>query len=114
MGRLRIPSNLAITTFLDLTSMLPASRPSRVHDISSTTSTAVAEQRTATSEISSNVHQAAIATQEVAQNVAGMTRSVQQTSEAASMLLSSADKLTGEATGLNEVAGHFLQTIRGE
>jgi len=86
----------------------------RVHDISSTTSTAVAEQRTATSEISSNVHQAAIATQEVAQNVAGMTRSVQQTSEAASMLLSSADKLTGEAKGLNDVAGHFLQTIRGE
>ena len=85
---------------------------SRIDSISGTISASVSEQRIATNEISSNVQQAAMATQDVSQNIVGVTGAVQQTSEAADLLLHSTDSLTTEAQKLRTVAECFIETVK--
>ncbi|MDQ0503768.1 methyl-accepting chemotaxis protein [Xanthobacter agilis] len=69
------------------------------------------QQVTATVEISDNVQQAAIGTGEISRNIAGVADAIDQTSAVAGSVLSSANRLAGEADNLQKEVSQFLRAL---
>lgn len=84
----------------------------QLSQISATIASAVEQQGTATREISKNVHQAAQGTIEVSNNIGDVERGANETGAASTQLLSAAQSLARESSGLQQEVGRFLQTVR--
>jgi methyl-accepting chemotaxis protein len=84
----------------------------RLSEISSAIAAAVEEQGAATQEISRNVQQAAEGTQQVSSNVSNVQRGTRETGSASSVVLSSAQALSGESRNLKQEMTKFLASVR--
>jgi methyl-accepting chemotaxis protein len=87
-------------------------RISRINDVSTAIAAAVEEQGTAMAEISRNTQDAARGTKAVSSNIAGVSERVNETGEAAKLVLSAANDLQHQADGLKTEVERFLSTIR--
>lgn len=83
-----------------------------VNQISTTIAAAMEQQGAATQEITRNVQEAAGAARHVLQNINGVGQAVAATGQAASELLTEADRLAQQATTLQAEVGDFLQSVR--
>jgi methyl-accepting chemotaxis protein len=83
-----------------------------ISEISSSIATAVEEQGTATGEIARNVQEVAAGTTEVTTTMAAVSKATQDTGSIALRVLSAAQELTGQSTGLRSQVGAFLGAIR--
>jgi methyl-accepting chemotaxis protein len=88
------------------------SRISEINEIATAISAAVEEQSAATGEIARNVQQAAAGTQEVSGNIGGVTEAACETGTAAAQVLSAAQSLARETTGVKNTVSGFLQDVR--
>jgi methyl-accepting chemotaxis protein len=84
----------------------------RISEISSTISTAVDHQGTATEEIARNIGAAARGTAEVASNITEVNRGAGDTGSASARVLSSAQSLSKESGRLKVEVERFLQMVR--
>ena len=84
----------------------------RINEISTSISSAVEEQRSATQEIARSVDQAATGTQEVNDNIDMVTRGVGETGQASGQVLTAADELLQQAQTLRTDVQSFLQDVR--
>jgi methyl-accepting chemotaxis protein len=84
----------------------------RIDSISAGISSAVGEQRNATTEISRNVQHAALAAQDVAKNISGVSAGAQETATAVNQVLSAAGQLSEQAESLRVVVDQFLVEVR--
>lgn len=85
-----------------------------VSNNTSSVSTSVEEQDSATQEIARNVEQAAAGTQEVTSNITMVTQGASETGAAASEILSAAGELSKQAEHLNGEVNSFLHQIRSD
>jgi methyl-accepting chemotaxis protein len=85
---------------------------SRISEIASAIAAAVVEQGATTQEISRNVQQAALGTAEVANNITDVNRGASETGTASSLVLRSAQSLSGESNRLKREVEKFLTTVR--
>ena len=85
----------------------------RISEIATAAAAAVEQQDATTREIARNVQQAAIGTREVSANIAGVTEAAGETGSAASVVLTAAAELTGEADTLRREVDRFLSGVRG-
>lgn len=81
-------------------------------EIAASIAAAVEEQAAATSEISRNVAQAAEGTQEVSSSIVGVNQAANDSSSAASQVLSSSTELSRQAVHLKTEVSSFLDTVR--
>jgi methyl-accepting chemotaxis protein len=88
------------------------SRIAQIDDISAAISAAVEEQSLATAEIARNIERAATGTQEVSANIGGVSQAATETGAAAKSVLGSAHALSSEASGLRDVVGQFLLSVK--
>jgi methyl-accepting chemotaxis protein len=84
----------------------------RMNEISTSIAAAMEEQGAATQEIARNVQEAARGTAEVSSNITGLNQVVEDTGAAAVDVLTSADRLNGEAETLRARVGSFLAEVR--
>lgn len=80
--------------------------------IAASIAAAVEQQSAAANEIARNVQQTAAGTREVSANIAGVHASVQQTDDAAGLMLKAADAVSGQATHLAAEVDRFAQSVR--
>jgi methyl-accepting chemotaxis protein len=85
----------------------------RVNEISTAIASAVEEQGAATQEISRSIQQAADSTVAVTSNIASVTQVSQQTGDAASLVLASAETLSKNGAVLETQVEGFLRELRG-
>ncbi|CFX22010.1 Methyl-accepting chemotaxis sensory transducer [Candidatus Filomicrobium marinum] len=81
-------------------------------EIAASIAAAVEEQAAATSEISRNVMQAAEGTREVSSSIIGVNQAANDSSSAASQVLSSSTELSRQAVHLKTEVSSFLDTVR--
>ena len=84
----------------------------QMNEIASTIAAAVEEQGAATQEIARNVEQASTGTGEVTNNIAGVNQAANDTGQAAEMVLSAVQTLTGESDKLSHEVQDFLQGLK--
>ena len=84
-----------------------------VGDIAGNIAASVEQQSAATREIARNVEQAAAGTAEVSSNVCGVQKAADQSSHAASNLLSSSDDLAHQSKRLKDIIDQFLAGVIG-
>ena len=84
----------------------------RVHDLSSSVSDAVREQRAANDEINRSIHGAALGTRQVTAGINTVSTAVHETSVAAVQMRGAADSLSSMSDRLRQEVERFLQTIR--
>jgi methyl-accepting chemotaxis protein len=84
----------------------------KISDISNAISAAVAEQATATQDISHNVMEAAKGTSDVSANIAEVNASASETGTASSNVLASAAALASDSTALKAEVARFLAHLR--
>lgn len=84
----------------------------KISDISNAISAAVAEQATATQDISNNVMEAAKGTSEVTANIVEVNSSASDTGTASAAVLHSAVTLSSESSVLKAEVARFLSTVR--
>jgi Protoglobin/Methyl-accepting chemotaxis protein (MCP) signalling domain len=85
---------------------------SEINHIASAIALSVEQQGAATQEIARNVQQAAAGTGEVSANIAGVNQAAEETGQGAGNVLSSAQKLTGEAEMLSGEVETFFARVR--
>ncbi len=100
-------TNDAVTAIKDISEQI-----SQINHISEEIASAVEEQSASTKEISLNVQQASIGTQEVARNIVDVSRSVGESGEAASQVLSASAELSVKAEHLRSLVNDFVSQIR--
>jgi methyl-accepting chemotaxis protein len=83
----------------------------RMNEISTSIAAAMEEQGAATQEIARNVQEAARGTAEVSSNITGLNQVVEDTGATAVDVLTSADRLNGEAETLRARVGSFLEEV---
>jgi methyl-accepting chemotaxis protein len=83
-----------------------------MREISATIELSVSEQRIATEEICSNIHQTALGTQDVSKNICGVTTAARDTSEGASQVLAAAGELSQQSESLRVAVDGFLVSVR--
>lgn len=83
-----------------------------IDEITVTVSSAVEEQRAATSEISTRVQQAAQGTQEVTSNISNVNAAAQETGSAASQMTAAAGELSSQAVVLRGEVEGFLKSVQ--
>ena len=83
-----------------------------VNTISSMIATSMEQQGAATQEITRNVQEAADSAKRVSENIHGVGEAVAATGQAASGLLSEANKLAQQPRTLQTEVGHFLASVR--
>ena len=83
-----------------------------ISEIAETIAAAVEEQGAATQEIARNVQHAAQGTSQVANNIVDVSHGAGETGSASSQVLSSAQQLARESTGLRLEVERFLATVR--
>ncbi len=83
-----------------------------INHIATAIASAVEQQGAATKEIARNVQQAAAGTGEVSANIAGVNQAAAETGHGASTVLSSAQKLAGEADMLSGEVEKFFAQVR--
>jgi len=83
-----------------------------IDEITVTVSSAVEEQRAATSEISTSVQQAAQGTQEVTSNISNVNAAAQETGSAASQMTAAAGELSSQAIVLRGEVEGFLKSVQ--
>ncbi len=84
----------------------------QLNEIAGSIASAVEQQGAATNEISRNVQQAAAGTQDVSANILEVNSAAEQTGEAATGVLSSANALETVSTKINEEVDKFLIEVR--
>jgi methyl-accepting chemotaxis protein len=83
-----------------------------IDEITVTVSSAVEEQRAATSEISTSVQQAAHGTQEVTSNIAHVNTAAQETGSAATQMTAAAGELSSQAVVMRDEVEGFLKSVQ--
>ncbi|MET0968102.1 MAG: methyl-accepting chemotaxis protein [Tardiphaga sp.] len=83
-----------------------------VNQISGTIAASMEHQGAATQQITRNVQEAAGSARHVSENINGVSAAVAATGQAASDLLTEADRLARQAKTLQHEVGEFLQTVR--
>jgi methyl-accepting chemotaxis protein len=84
----------------------------RISEIATTVASAVEEQNATTQEIARSVQQAAEATHGVSENINGVTRAIGKTSDAATVVLTSAASLAEHGQRLHSEVERFLANVR--
>ncbi len=84
----------------------------KISDIASDIASSVQEQGTATGEISSSVQEAARGTQQVDATIADVNKGAGETGNAATELLTAAQELTRQSSGLTSEVESFLAKVR--
>jgi methyl-accepting chemotaxis protein len=83
-----------------------------IDQIGVTIATAIAQQGSATREISRNVQEAARGTQEVTSNISGVQRAADDTGSAANQVLGAAGQLSSQSRDLAGQVNRFLSEVR--
>jgi methyl-accepting chemotaxis protein len=83
-----------------------------INQIATTIASAITEQGAATEEIARNVQEAARGTAEVSDNIQGVNRATGETGVAATQVTEAARRISGQASGLRQEVGRFLDEIR--
>lgn len=83
-----------------------------IGEVASAIAAAVEEQSAATREIAENVQQASAGTADVASNIIGVTKAADETGQATSQVLQSAQSLSKEAETLRSQVNSFTQNVR--
>jgi methyl-accepting chemotaxis protein len=83
-----------------------------IDQIGVTIASAIAQQGSATTEISRNVQQAARGTQEVTSNISGVQRAADDTGSAANQVLGAAEQLSSQSRDLAGQVNRFLSEVR--
>jgi methyl-accepting chemotaxis protein len=84
----------------------------KMRDIAGSIEVSVNEQKTATTEICGNIHQAALGTQDVSKNISGVTIAAQETSTGAGQVLGAAEELSRQSEALQRAVEDFLVSVR--
>jgi methyl-accepting chemotaxis protein len=84
----------------------------QMSEIASSIASAVEEQGSATNEISRSVQQVSQATQQVSSNIADVNRGASETGSASSLVLSAAQRLSGDSKRLKMEVGKFVSSVR--
>jgi methyl-accepting chemotaxis protein len=84
----------------------------RMSEIATGVATGVEEQSATTREIARSVHQAAEGTRAVSANIAGVTGAVNETGQAANIMLGAAGELSDQARRLGDEVDRFLSSVR--
>jgi methyl-accepting chemotaxis protein len=85
---------------------------STLSDISGSIAQAVGEQSVTTDEIARNVQQASDGADNVSSNIAGVSRATEETSAAASQVLSASAELARQSALMRQTVGHFIAEVR--
>mgnify|MGYP001809756725 CR=1 FL=1 len=88
------------------------SRIEEINQIAAAISSAVEEQSAATQEIARNVLQTSAGTQLVSDNIAGVTKSADETGQAAEQVLDSSGKVSRGTDALRDTVTQFLDKVR--
>ena len=83
-----------------------------IGEVAAAIAAAVEEQSAATREIAENVQQASAGTSDVATNIVGVTKAADETGQASSQVLESAQGLSKEAETLRTEVDSFIQSVR--
>ena len=81
-------------------------------EIATSVTNAVDEQRSATHEIASSVHQAAAGTQEVSSNISLVTQAAAESQTVSAQMLEAATSLAQQGDELRQQVGKFLTSVR--
>jgi methyl-accepting chemotaxis protein len=84
----------------------------QIDDVSAAIAAAIEQQGATTMEITRNIQEAATGAVEVTNNIGGVSEAAQQTGEAASTVLSSADSLVLQSNTLSKELRVFVQDMR--
>lgn len=85
---------------------------SEIEEITAAVAAAAEEQNAATAEIARNVEEAYTGTEQVAANIADVSTNAEETGQAASFVMSSADKMNLDATTLQREVSDFILSLR--